>query len=696
MKKLFKKLPIKYKIITLNLIILIPSILISTGLIAYQDIKTFKKQNIEAGTIDAKLLGELSTSYVSFGFKRRLFEFLPNLKYNNNIKSLFIYDVNKKLFIDYKKDSLSKEIYIPFADTMTIVFSENYLMINFPLKKEGKLEGYLKINKYTGYYKHIKKVLYLSIIIFIIVTLVALAAITVFQRIITDPILKLAKISAEIAEKGSYEIAVHTDLKDEIAVLYHEFNQMLKSLRLNINQREQALFQLQKNQEILLNIQKIAHIGSWRRTIKTGVLEWSDEEYLIFNLSKDNAINYETFITYIHPNDRSLLLSEWDSSIKQKKVYELEYRIIVNKQIKWLYERAEIIYDENSQAKYGEGFSYDITKRKLQELEILDHRNNLEEIVRTRTNEVIELYADITFKNEELNKANLALETEKKKVEKNSRKLFKAYSDIQQKAEELENTLNKLKNTQSQLVEQEKMASLGVLTAGIAHEINNPVNFISSNTLGLENILEDLKSLMNQTNIEANQKMNVTEDFNNLKLLISNIKIGVDRTVEIVKSLRTFSRESEENFSAADINTNIDSTLLLLKTQTKNRIDVLKKYGKIPPIFCEIGKLNQVFLNILTNAIHAIKDTGTIEITSYTEKNYVVIKFRDNGAGIKPEIKNKIFEPFFTTKKIGKGTGLGLSISYSIIKAHKGKIKVESELGKGTIFFVYLPIIHSK
>ena len=694
MKQFFNKLPIKYKIILLYIAILLPSLITTSGIISYRDIKDFNLKSINNARVDAKLYGRLATTYVAFGFNKNIVELQRNFQYNENIVSAQIIDNHNEIFFNFIKDS-TKIFEIKNTKEINITTNGDYILVNYPLIRDSVFYGYLKFAKFTGNKSHRNTVILISIIVLTVVIIISFLSISYLQSFITKPILHLANVSSEISNTQKYDTLVKTELKDELGLLYKQFNRLLINIKNSIAEKEKTNQELKKNQELLLNIEKIAHIGTWRQNFTSNKLDWSDEEYNIFNIEKNTEISRSQFLQFIHPEDKELFITKWNDFLITNKPYENEFRIIVNNKIKWLYEKAYLTKDLHGTPLYAEGFSFDITKRKLQELELHEHKNNLEELVNKRTNEVISLYSDLAQKNELLSKMNNTLSEQKSKLEENTIKLKKAYSEIQNKASELEQALLELQNTQSQLVNQEKMASLGVLTAGIAHEINNPINFISSGISGIENLLEDLEQIfVNQENnqIEKENCKNILETISNLKFLLQNINIGVKRTVDIIKSLRTFSRESGENFSLADINENIDSTLVLLKNQYKNKIEIIKNYGNIPPIFCEISKINQVFLNLIINAIHAIKDKGKIQISTYTENNYVVIKISDNGMGINKDIEDKIFEPFFTTKEVGKGTGLGLSISYSIIKSHKGKLKFSSKVNEGTDFFVFLPV----
>lgn len=284
---------------------------------------------------------------------------------------------------------------------------------------------------------------------------------------------------------------------------------------------------------------------------------------------------------------------------------------------------------------------------------------------------------------------------------------------LEQTNSELNTTLSELKNTQTQLVNSEKMASLGQLTAGIAHEINNPINFVTSNIRPLRRDMNDLTEMIqkfeeiipeNATEIKDKLKAIKKEmDFEYLKeeinVLISGMEEGAFRTAEIVKGLRTFSRLDESDLKKVNINEGIDSTLILLNSSMGGRIELIRDYDEDALLECYPGKLNQVFMNILNNAIQAIhgKDghgSGKLTITTKSEGNVVKIGIRDTGPGMDEATKEKIFDPFFTTKPVGQGTGLGLSIVYSIIESHKGSIAIETAPGRGTEFILTLPKLH--
>lgn len=259
------------------------------------------------------------------------------------------------------------------------------------------------------------------------------------------------------------------------------------------------------------------------------------------------------------------------------------------------------------------------------------------------------------------------------------------FDTLDKQKQDLENTLIELKNTQTQLIQSEKMASLGQLVAGVAHEINTPIGALNSNNSILFKCTEKLKSKVT----EDNQTKTIFETIEEINTINTE---AIKRINNIVKSLKNFARLDEAELKEVDIHEGIKNTLMLINHEIKNKISIIEDYSKLPLIKCYPNALNQVFMNILVNAYQSIEDKGSITIKTQLKDNKVIISFTDTGKGIKPENLSKIFDPGFTTKGVGVGTGLGLSICYKIIEQHKGKIKVESQLNSGTKFIIELPV----
>lgn len=282
------------------------------------------------------------------------------------------------------------------------------------------------------------------------------------------------------------------------------------------------------------------------------------------------------------------------------------------------------------------------------------------------------------------------------------RRVYEAQRKLKENIKKLEEANNEIRDTQAKLVHTAKMASLGQLVAGIAHELNNPISFIYSNMTYLKEYGEKLIRLVDVASKEPNklpdekEKLEFDYIVGDMPKLIKSCEEGAKRTRDIILGLRSFSRLEEAKLKDVDIHEGIESTLSLLSGEIKSRITIKKNFGELGLVSCYPSELNQVFMNIFTNAIHAISGTGEIEIT--TKKisgNKIEISIRDSGSGMSEEVRDKLFDPFFTTKDGQRGTGLGMSITYGIIKKHFGDITVQSEPRKGTEFKITLPI-HQK
>jgi signal transduction histidine kinase len=257
---------------------------------------------------------------------------------------------------------------------------------------------------------------------------------------------------------------------------------------------------------------------------------------------------------------------------------------------------------------------------------------------------------------------------------------------------ELEKAHTELKNTQTQLVQSEKMASLGMLVAGIAHEINTPIGAVNSMH---DTLLRSIRKLKEILKIKPGDKVEESAQLSGILRTVDEankvIESGTERVTTIVKRLRSFARLDEAELKSIDIHEGIEDTLTIIHHEIKHNVKITRKFGSIPQISCYPGQLNQVFLNLLINASQAIKDKGEIIISTSFDNSKIHIEISDDGAGIPPEKISRIFDPGFTTKGVGVGTGLGLSICYQIIENHHGQIGVESEVGKGSKFTVTLP-----
>jgi PAS domain S-box-containing protein len=379
---------------------------------------------------------------------------------------------------------------------------------------------------------------------------------------------------------------------------------------------------------------------------------------------------------YVAPRRRREL---YKLMLENKEVKNFEVEMYCKDGSKrWVMMSTRAAFGGQGEILYVDGMLQDISERKRAEMALQELNEGLEQRVAERTR---------------------ALET--------------ANADLRQLAGKLEIAYSKLKSAQSQMLQQEKMASIGQLAAGVAHEINNPVGFVMSNLNSLRKYTEKLlaflgrqdKAIEDLTGLAAERQQALLESLaaerKALKVdiiaadvlsLVEESLEGTNRVKNIVQNLKNFSRIDRAENQPTDLNQAIESTLQIVWNEIKYKATVHREYGEIPITMCNVGELNQVFTNLLINAGQALRESGAITIRTWAAGGSIYLAFSDTGCGIAPEIRQRIFEPFFTTKEVGKGTGLGLSITYDIIKKHEGDIEVASEPGKGTTFTIRLPV----
>jgi PAS domain S-box-containing protein len=451
----------------------------------------------------------------------------------------------------------------------------------------------------------------------------------------------------------------------------------------DITPRKIAEEKLKKSEASLAAAQRVAHVGNWEFDVNIKKITWSEELFHIFGLDPTGPeLTYIQHLRQIHPDDRSLLRQTIEQMIATGKAEELDYRIVRSDgQIRHLVGRGEAIFNQQGQVLRLFGTALDITERKQAEQAL-------------RQSEARE----------------------------------------REKSKELEVTLKELKRTQSQLIQTEKMSSLGRMVAGVAHEINNPVSFIYGNLTPAREYFQDLLSLLKLYQrtyphpIPEIRQLGEEIDLNFLvedwQHLINSMQMGAERIHEIVRSLKIFSRLDESELKPVDIHEGIDNTLVILQHRLRaegvsaagrvrvprSEIKVIKDYGQLPQVTCYASQLNQVFMNLLSNAIDALDNqtsprvitittevvSGQWSVVSGKEKratDFVVIRIADNGCGMSEDVQQKIFDPFFTTKPVGSGTGLGLALSYQIVvEKHGGHLSCVSTLSQGTELLVKIPV----
>ncbi|BAZ12080.1 PAS/PAC sensor signal transduction histidine kinase [Calothrix sp. NIES-4071] len=440
----------------------------------------------------------------------------------------------------------------------------------------------------------------------------------------------------------------------------------------DISERKQVEIALREKEQRLSNINSLVPGAIYQCEIdlKTGESHFnylSSKAQIIFELDSSELVEgANPIIPLIHPEDFTSLVFSINTAAHQNAPWYCEFRVITRSgKQKWIYGQSEPVGEKSKRTLYN-GIFIDITEQKL------------------------------------------------------------AQDKIKQQAQELTEALQEIQRTQTQFIHNEKMSSLGQLVAGIAHEINNPISFIYGNIEPARRYIQDLFNLIaiyqensNLDNeiiaqIEAIELEYIMED---LPKLLQSMKMGADRIKKIVLSLRNFSRMDEAEYKKVNVHDGIDSSLMILEHRLKQnnrvQIEIVKEYGDLPLVECYAGQLNQVFLNLLTNAIDAFDKTlinnelltkNTINIkptihiiTEATTDSYITVCISDNGIGIPKETQAKIFDPFFTTKPVGKGTGMGLSICYQIItQKHNGLIRCLSAPGEGTTFIIRIPLSQGK
>ena len=436
------------------------------------------------------------------------------------------------------------------------------------------------------------------------------------------------------ADGTSYPVEVNLQM-----VATHSGRRCLAVIH-DITERRQAEQQLTTANEWLANASDAANIALWSWDISSGSLIWSASvDRMLGAAPGDFPRTIEAWEQIIHPGDLERVKQVLTSHLEARTPYEIEYRVcsMAGSYLDW-HDSGRAYYDDSGTAIRMSGACIDITDRNRNE--------------------------------------------------------------------------QRIRELHAQLLQNEKMASIGQLSAGIAHEINNPMGFINSNlgTLekyvdkfdryiaSLEPLVQNCCTEQQQQSVQTLRKeLKLDYVLRDIRQLLEESSDGAGRVMRIVQDLKTFSRSDTAQIARAELHQCIDSTINIIWNQIKYVAELKKEYGDLPKVPCNVQQVNQVFMNLLVNACHAIQEkqadeSGTITVRTWADSNNVYIAIADTGCGISDDVRRRIFEPFYTTKEVGKGTGLGLSISHEIIKKHGGELTVESEVGKGTTFTIRLPL----
>ncbi len=498
-----------------------------------------------------------------------------------------------------------------------------------------------------------------------------------------------------------FEDYTDTYLAEELMNNINKANSMISKITsrfLSNSDRKKAVYDTLREIGLLIGADRVYLLEKMGETnIVSNTIEWCNNEVIsLMDKKKDlNIEDYRLWINEIEKDEKIWMISE--ENIPRDRIKDREY-ISINNIDSVLFFPLKI---------KGETIGFlgadNISKK-------IDINNEINKIVRLACR-LITSCLDLDHTKELLIKREIML----KDISSKS-----AYEEkLEERNIELKETLTQLREIQNQMIQQEKMAGIGQLAAGIAHEINNPLGYVMSNFDTLKKYIkiydEFIEELLDRVNKKANEgnihhyneelalneslllrKFNLIKD--DMPDLIYDSKQGIDRIHKIITGLRMFSRKDDsENIEEYDINEGIENTLLVANNEIKYYAKVIKNFGQIPSVKVIPVEINQVFINIIVNAVSAIKEKtpdnqGTITINTFEEEEYVCCTIEDTGTGISPQIITEIFNPFFTTKPVGQGTGLGLSISYDIINnKHHGKLEVQSNLGEGTVFTIKLP-----
>lgn len=610
----------------------------------------------------------LASRGVDTGLKKEYAEATPKaLKAVEPIVQLISLN-NYESYYDVAVPVITKQVDIP-GDETSLFETESGSSKKRPMveKKIGVVRVGLSLREAKEFEEQSQDI---TIAITALIILIAGAITTFVTSITVRPIRKLVGAMRKIA-RGDMDVNIPVKGSDEIAYLTDSFNQMTEELH---RSRDELLRAKEFTDNILRSMVEILMVVD----PKGKIIKINPAGLKVLGYSEDELMNRSVDTIFSDANSEDQ--KEFQEKIVEELVktgfvtdYEMNYKSKNGTNVPVVFS-ASVMRDKKGRLEGIVGLARDITERKVAE-------------------SLIEL------KNKMLEKVNADLLA-------NEIKLNNMLSHLRKANEEL-------KKTQNQLIQSEKLASLGQLAAGIAHEINNPLGFVGSNIAVLDQYLKNIIDILGRYKLikqalkdkdyekaallekemsELEQKNKIDTIFKDLNNLMSETLNGVERISLIVKDLKSFARKDLESRSAFNLNKIFEGILHIVLSEIKFKAELKQELGDIPMIECNGQQIGQVFINLLINAAHAIKDRGVITFKTYAENDKVFVKVSDTGMGIPRAIMDKIFDPFFTTKEPGKGTGLGLSISYELVKNNGGEIFVESEVDKGTTFVLSFPV----
>lgn len=513
----------------------------------------------------------------------------------------------------------------------------------------------------------------LGMLALLFLLLISIAA--AISNYLTRPLESLSRLSDDIPTKieESEELAWPKSNIAEVDLLVNHFRETAAALG--------SMVRLMNNR---LSLAATAGIGVWEWLIPENRILFDEQMYRLY-VEREETFDktFHGWLGCIHPDDRAHFSEAITQALSGGSEYDTDFRIVLpSGELRHIKSNAMVLYSDAGEPLRMLGVNWDITRLKQTELALLEAKEAAE--------------AAAQLKGESL----ILLEQEMAERQKVDEALQSLNASLESRVVE---EVRKNREKDGMLLHQEKLASIGQLAAGVAHEINNPMGFIMGNLNTLKQYADSLQQYCRIVEMtvpeeyrsvlqKARKKLDLDYILDDLGPLLAESTEGAERVRRIVLDLKDFARPDSEEMQDADLNQLIQSTINIVRNELKYVAQLDLKLGELPPVVCHPQQINQVISNLLVNAAHAIEQQGVITVTTSQQGNHVVLMVSDTGKGIQPENRSRIFDPFFTTKAVGKGTGLGLSISYDIIKKHNGEITVESEVGVGTTFTVRLPV----
>jgi PAS domain S-box-containing protein len=733
----FRDLSIRNKLIVIILASSFTCVAIVLALLFLTEIHQYNTKLISDTKLNAKLIGDYCAAPLDFGYAMEVDEILQKVENVPYISHAYVYDTTGQLIASYDKFNVS-------------LLAEEMITDKITVRQGGHIHSYQDItlvNDITGSiylasdasYKYIiNELLIISILAYFGMLGVSYLLALYLQRKISGPILILEKATLDVSESNDYSVRVSKVSNDEVGSLFDGFNMMLEQISEKESERNHALVRLQESEVTLKDAQRIANMGSWTWNLKTNKIEWSDNMCLIHGIKPHTFDGkFETVESFLHPDDKESVVSQIQKMLETKEEMKFIYRIVTRDgKAKFVQGHQKLTLDSEGDVVYLNGTLQDVTSQKEAEVALRESESKFRSVIE-QSNDAIYILRDDNFdlinqRFTELTGITVEdiadpefnfLET----LPSSSRAVIEDRGEIKERGEQpsgvfefeivhkngkrfevqasvseidyrngkatlgLLRDMTERKYLEDQLRQAQKIESIGHLAGGIAHDFNNLLTPIIANT---ELAMMDMEP--------SSPLYEDLHDINDTAL----------RASELTRQLLAFSRKQVLDVKTVSLNRLIENFRKILRRTIREDVKITMKYGDfIENIRVDVSQIEQILMNLFVNAQDAMPTGGVITIKTdsvvldndYAENHpdvfpgrYVLLSISDTGEGIPNKLIQNIFDPFFTTKEVGKGTGLGLSTVYGIVKQHDGNISVDSELGKGTTFNLYFPIVDAE